>query len=670
MPVQSSWPITLTTPLGDDFLIPEAFTASEGISQMFRIRLDAIAEQPNSVEFDQLLGQSVTIEVKVTASSSRVWNGIVSRMVQGDRTSDFTTYTLEVVPKLWLLTRTTQSRIYQQKTIPQIIKDVLSSVDFSLEVQGDFQPRNYCVQYRETDFNFVSRLMEEEGIFYFFKHSSGKHQMVIANSPSSHPDMPYNASLVYDEVRGGARTDNRIHHWEKSQEIRSGKITLWDHSFELPHQHLDADKTTLESVAVGGKSMKLKLSVSPALEQYDYPGAYAQRFDGVSPGGGDSASNLQDIFTDNKRTVGIRMQTETAQGLLFTAESDCRQIVSGYKFSFEKHFSDSGQGSSGSYVVIAAEHTASHPLGTERNQESFKYTNRFTCISTGVPYSPPRVTPLPSVRGTQTAVVVGPAGEEIFTDKYGRVMVQFHWDRQGTQDVNSSCWLRVATPWAGKQWGMIHLPRVGQEVVVDFLEGDPDRPIIVGSVYNADQMPPFSLPANKTQSGLRSRSSKNGGPDNCNEISFEDKKGSEQIYVHAEKDMLTEVENDETRKVDHDRTTTIKNNETKTVTEGNEATTISQGNQTLEIKMGNQTIAIKMGNQSTKLDLGKSETEAMESIELKVGQSSVKLDQTGVTIQGMMIKITGQVQVQVKGMMTQINGDAMLIAKGGIVMIN
>jgi type VI secretion system secreted protein VgrG len=488
MSIQSSWPITLTTPLGVDVLIPEGFTASEGISRMFELRLDTIAESPTTVEFDKLLGQSVTIEVKIPGGSSRQWNGIVNRIVQGNRTYDFTLYKLDVVPKLWLLTRVARSRIYQQKTVVEIIKDVLASVDFSLEVEGTFLQRNYCVQYRETDFNFVSRLMEEEGIFYFFKHSSGKHQMVIANSPARHPDMPVSADLLYDDVRGGARTENRVQKWEKSQEIRSGKVTLWDYTFEMPNNHLAADKTVQESVNVGQNSMKLKLGVSASLEQYDYPGGYAKRFDGVTPGGANSPSDLQNIFTDNKRTVGIRMQAETSQELLFFAESDCRQIVSGYKFAFERHFSDSS--GSKDYVVLSAEHSASHPLGTERNQESFKYSNRFTSIPFAVPFSPPRITPIPAVRGSQTAVVVGPAGEEIFTDEYGRVKVQFPWDRTGTDDSNSSCWLRVATAWAGQQWGMIHIPRVGQEVLVDFLEGDPDQPIIVGSVYNADQMPP------------------------------------------------------------------------------------------------------------------------------------------------------------------------------------
>jgi type VI secretion system secreted protein VgrG len=329
----------------------------------------------------------------------------------------------------------------------------------------------------------------------------------------------------------------------------------------------------------------------------------------------------------------------------------------------------------------------SQPVSADDREEEFKYGNWFTCIPSALPYRPSRVTPVPSVRGVQTATVVGPAGEEIFVDKYGRVKVQFHWDREGSDDVNSSCWVRVATYWAGKQWGAVHIPRIGQEVIVDFVEGDCNHPIVVGSVYNADMMPPWTLPEKKTVCGYKSRSTPQGTPHNFNMLSFEDKKGSELVHAQAEKDLLTLVKNDESREVGHDRVTTIKHDETQTVTnnetitveqgnqtieikQGNQSTTLGQGNQSTELKMGNQSTQLKMGNQTIKLDLGKIETEAMQSIELKVGQSSIKIDQMGVTIKGMMISIEAQVQCQVKALMTQVNGDAMTTVKGAIVMIN
>jgi len=317
--------------------------------------------------------------------------------------------------------------------------------------------------------------------------------------------------------------------------------------------------------------------------------------------------------------------------------------------------------------------------------------------------------------GLQSAMVVGSGGEEIWVDKYGRVKVQFFWDRQGKKNEQSSCWVRVAQPWAGKNWGFVAWPRIGQEVLVAFESGDPDRPIIVGSLYNAEQMPPYTLPANQTQTGIKSRSSKGGGTDNYNELRFEDKKGSEQILIHAEHTLTTEVEVDEMRSIGHDRTTNIEGNDSKTIKKGNDSSVIKEGNFThnldkgdyqlylqkgtmltvlddgdqktsltngshithlqngdhkLEIDVGDMKIAIHTGDQSTKADAGAITFDALQSIELKVGQSSIKVDQMGVTIQGMMIKIEGQVQTEVKGLITQISADAMLQAKGGITMIN
>jgi type VI secretion system secreted protein VgrG len=644
--------------------------------------MDVIWEKPDPLPFDQLLGQKVSVELTTNPGHKRYFSGIVSRVTQGDRSLElFTNYTLEVVPSLWLLTRKTQSRIFQHKNIPDILKAVLQGLDTSYEIQGTFEEREYCVQYRETDFAFASRLMEEEGIYYFFKHTGGGHQMVLANAPQSHPKVAFPDAASVLGWEGVVAPDDRVTEWSKAQEIRSGKVTLWDHTFEMPDKHLEADKVIQASVAVGKTTHKLGLPVSSQLEQYDFPGAYAQRFDGVDKGGGEQPAKLQKIFDDNKRTVGIRMQQEAVDGVWIEGKSVIPVFAPGYKFDLKDHFSDDG-----SYVLKTVVHRINQPLTVEQDQKPFEYDNSFECMPLALPYRPPMVTPEPYIRGVQTATVVGPSGEEIFTDKYGRVKVQFHWDREGKNDANSSCWCRVATFWAGKQWGAIHIPRIGQEVIVDFLEGDVDHPIIVGSVYNAEQMPPYTLPDNKTQSGIKTRSSLRGTPANFNEIRFEDKKGSEQLFIHAEKNQDIEVENDETHWVGHDRTKTIDHDETHHVkhdrtrtVDNNEKITITQGNRDMQIKMGNQSYKLdmgnidtklSMGNMTTKMDLGKSETEAMQSIELKVGQSSVKLDQMGVTIKGMMISIEGQIQVSVKGVMTQITGSAMLQEQGGIIMIN
>jgi type VI secretion system secreted protein VgrG len=664
----------LTTPLGPDALLLAGFQGREAISQLFQFELrTGWTDNTKLLPFDQLLGKKVTVEI-AHGKNKRYFNGMVCRVTQGDRDEDFTYYGLEVVPEIWLLDRKLRSRTFQHINIPDILRDLFTGLDVDYQIQGTFEQREYCVQYRETDLAFASRLMEEEGIYYFFKHSSSGHKLVLANTPQSHPAVPYLPTTIWEEGSTHASfEEDRVFDWNKGQEIRSGKFTAWDQTFEMPDKHLDADKTIVDSVTVGTVTHKLKVANNDSLELYDYPGGYASRFDGINKSGGDQAANLQHIFTDNKRTVEIRMQEEALSSLLIRGRGAHAGFTSGHTFDLTRHYSDDGK-----FVLTSVEHDAQQPLIVEKPEDAFRYNNRFACIPAALPFRPSRVTPVPSVRGVQTATVVGPSGEEIFPDKYGRVKVQFHWDREGADDVNSSCWVRVATHWAGKQWGAVHIPRIGQEVIVDFLEGNVNQPIVVGSVYNADMMPPWALPDNKTVSGIKSRSSPQGGADNFNMMSFEDKKGKELISVQAEKDLTTLVKNDESREVVNDRTTVIKHDETQTVT-NNETITVEQGNQTIEIKQGNQSTTLDMGNQSTKIkmgnqtinvDMGKIEIEAMQSIQLKVGQSIIKMDPTSVTISSMMIKVDAQVQAQVHSLMTQVNGDAMTTVKGAIVMIN
>ena len=414
----------------------------------------------------------------------------------------------------------------------------------------------------------------------------------------------------------------------------------------------------------------LDLPDASKFEMFDYPGDYKVKGDGA---------------TGTK----LRMEEEEVPYELATGSSECHGLTIGCKFKLDH---DAKAEHDKSYVVTSLEQTASD-ADFETGEGQADYKNTFTCIPDSVTFRPGRQTPKPIIAGAQTAVVVGKAGEEIYTDKYGRVKVQFFWDRKGKKDENSSCWIRVAENWAGKNWGIVFNPRIGQEVVVEFLEGDPDRPIITGRVYNADQMPPYELPTNQTQSVIKTRSSKGGTTENFNEWRFEDKKGKEEIYFHAEKDFNRVVENNDTLKVGSskaddgsqtieiykDRTETVKTgneavtvekgNRTVTIQQGNDTHVISKGNREVKIDMGNDTLTISMGNQTTKVSLGKSSTEAMQSIELKVGQSSILLDNTGVTIKGMMVSGQGQIQTQVKGTIVQVTADAMLQAKGGITMI-
>ena len=707
--LQTERPLMVTTPLPEHELLLISVKGEEAISQLFHYEFDLIAENATDVAFDKLLGQRTTATIHTSDGEKRYVSGFISRISQGSRDQTFTSYHFEVVPQLWFLTRRSQSRIFQYLSVPDILKKVLAGLDVTYEIQGTFQPREYCVQYRESDFDFASRLMEEEGIYYFFKHTSGGHTLVLANTPQSHTEISP-ATVIFEELEGGNRPEDRIYDWQRTQKLRSGKVTLWDHSFELPHKHLEAEKSIVETVQSGAVSHKFKIANNDKLEIYDYPGEYAGRFDGVGRGGGETPSEIPKIFDDNKRTVEIRMQEEAAGGLLIRGESSCPRLMAGHRFTLERHFNADGV-----YVLTGVKQRATleGDYRSNRTQVKLLYENTFRAIPLALPFRPPRVTEFPRVNGSQTATVVGPAGEEIFTDKYGRIKVQFHWDRQGKNDGDSSCWIRVATPWAGKQWGMIHIPRIGQEVVVDFEEGDPDHPIVVGCVYNAEQMPPYALPANKTQSGIKTRSSLHGTPSNFNEIRFEDKKGSEQLFIHAEKNQDIEVENDEThwvghdrkKTIDHDETTHVKHDRTETV-DNNETITIHanrtelvdqdekitiQVNRT-ETVGKDETIAIgknrteRVGvdesitvgrNRSRAVGLSEDVTvgmnqsvEAGTKIQLTCGQSSITIDQTGVTIQGMLIKIKGQVLVQVEGPITQVNADALLMLKGGLTLIN
>lgn len=559
--------ISIDTPLGEDVLLLQGFTGYEGVSQLFNFHLELLSENA-AIPFDQIVGQQVTISIELVNGNKRYINGCVSRFVQSGHDARFTFYQAEVVPWLWFLTRTVDCRIFQNMTVPDILIKIfrdLGFTDFKNQIQGTFEPRDYCVQYRETDFNFVSRLMEQYGIFYFFEHAEDKHTLVLANSPGVHQPCPEQAQARYDYTGGALLEEDVISSWHKEQELRPGKYALTDYNFETPSTNLAVNVATTIPVNSNAK-----------YEIYDYPGEYLKKSQG-------------------EHLVRLRMEEEEAQYTMVTGTSTCRAFTPGYRFDLEDHPS---QAMNTSYVLHEVRHMASvgdNYISAADTATEESYSNSFTCIPFDVPYRPPRVTPRPVVQGPQTAVVVGKAGEEIWTDKYGRIKVQFYWDREGKHDENSSCWIRVSHPWAGKSWGAVSIPRMGQEVIVDFLEGDPDQPIITGRVYNAEQMPPYELPANQTQSGVKSRSSKDGTPDNFNEICFEDKKGEEQLSMHAEKDMSVSVENDQSISVGHDRTKTVKHDETNTI-QNNRTTEINEGNDRLTVKTGHRIIDINTGD--------------------------------------------------------------------------
>jgi type VI secretion system secreted protein VgrG len=650
--------ISVKTALPTDTLLLKSMTATERLSSLFEFQLELVSED-FEIAASRVLGQPMTVSLQLLDGSTRWFNGVCNRFSHAGHEDRFCRYRATLVPWLWLLTRSSDCKIYQELKVPDIIKQVFRDAgftDFEDALSGTYPKLEYCVQYRETHFNFVSRLMEQYGIYYFFKHSDGKHLLVLADAYGAHRPFPGHAEIPFHiPAEIAVREQDYIFEWSRDTALRSGAFA-----------HTDYDFTSSGSNLLGQVAHQLQHGHN-ALEVFDYPGEYNKSEDADAY----ARVRVEELQADHAVGYGQGVSRGIATGSLFTlAEHPWREQNAEY------------------LVTAAVHHLRSNEFVTTQREGGPAYQSSFQVIPATQPFRPPRVTPKPAIHGLQTAVVTGKAGEEIWTDKYGRIKVKFHWDRWGKKDESSSCWIRVAYGWSGKQWGAVAIPRIGQEVVVSFLEGDPDRPLVVSSVYNDEQMPPYGLPANQTQSGVKTRSSKGGGASNFNELRFEDKKGSEDVYFHAEKDFHRVVENNDDLLVMNNQTIEVKQNRTEVVTQGNEQTTIKQGNRTEELSMGNEQLTIKMGNrqvqldmgnddlklkmgnQTTNLDLGASSTEAMQSIELKVGQSSIKIDQMGVTIKGMMIKIEGQVQVDVKGVMTTVNGDAMLTLKGGVTLIN
>ncbi len=616
---QTDRPIRITT---DPDLLLESFTGMESVSFPFEYKLRFLSENAE-LDLKAMLDSPVEVAMRLPDGSDKYFHGKFNYLVQKDYGEDrLTAYEGTMVPSLWFLSLSSSCRIFQNKTVQDIVDAVLAGrvTDKSWKLTGSYSPREYCVQYRETDLNFISRLMEEEGIFYFFEHAAGKHTLVMADNQSAFEASPA-GPVAFHPAIPGAQPEDVIQVLDREERFCTGKVTLRDYDFEKPNVDLTA--TTGEDP-----------------EAYDYPGRYTTRSEG-------------------DRYARVRLEEREIRELWVKGSGNCRELATGFKFTLEQHYrGDNNQ----TYAVVSLQHYATdNSYRGKKGSVPFQYRNEFDAVPHSAPFRPARVARKPVVQGPQTAVVVGRSGEEIYVDKYGRVKVQFFWDREGSKDENSSCWVRVSQSWAGKQWGWMTIPRIGQEVMVDFLEGDPDRPIITGRVYNSDQMPPYTLPANMTQSGLKSHSSKGGGSSNFNELRFEDKKGSEEVYFQAEKDHTELVKNDRTITVDGKHTETIKLDT---------AIEITQGNLKLDIDKGNRTTTIKMGNDTTKIDMGKSDTEAMQSITLTVGSSSIKIDPASITLKSAMIKLEATGMVQIKAPMVQVNGDGMVIIKGGLVMIN
>ncbi|HLY56956.1 MAG TPA: type VI secretion system tip protein TssI/VgrG [Stellaceae bacterium] len=620
----------------------ESLEGTEELGRPFLYVLDVSAGTPKG-DLTSILGSSCTVSVEGD-SGKRYFNGIISRVSFSGLTGGAFRYRLELRPWIWLLSQTTNCKMFQTKSPWQIMGQIFRDAGFSdwqdkrQNSAGDKQ-LEYCVQYRETGFDFVTRLMEQWGLYYFYQHKDGTHVLMMSDDPNSHTSV--GDAIPFDIRQTEARrVDDHIWQWSTELILLPGAYTMRDYNFTTPSDNLEA------------KSLNAGQHPHGSLEVYDYPGPHATTAIGQT-------------------LTSVRMQDITSRVQIRSGMSNSRKLYTGCKFTLSG-FADKPQNAE--HLVIKATYSFNAAEGKSETQGQLMDTFRcvFDAIPGDVPFKLATLTPKPIVRGPQTAKVVGQSGDEITTDSYGRVKVSFYWDRDSKQNETSSCWIRVAQAWAGVSWGAIFIPRIGQEVIVDFLEGNPDRPIITGSVYNASVTVPYGLPDNKTRSTIKSNSSQGGG--GFNELRFEDKKGSEEVFFQAQKDYNKVVLNNETVKITQDTTTTVDKgnrsitvsqgdnsetistgNNSLTVSKGNNSVTVSQGNNSVTVSQGNDSLTVSQGNHSITVSMGSSTVQAQQSITLQVGSNSIQISTSGITINGSMITASATGNMTLSGAMISIN---------------
>ena len=591
--------LSLDTPLGPDALLVRGFSGWEAISTPFELEID-LASENDAIDLRGLLAASVTLHITLSDETLRHWNGRLNKIVQGPREPIFTSYHVTVVPWFSFLRLRQDCRMFQDKTVQEIVTEVFTKLgfhDFEFRLHGSLQKREYCVQYRETDFHFVSRLLEEEGIFYFFVHESGRHTMVMANTSEAHLPCPGNDTARCLQASGGSSEEDVVTDWDRNEEFLTSSLSLADYNFKTPATRLMAS-----------------LDGNTPFEMYDYPGLFKEKQAGES-------------------LARIQLEEISAPASVIQGESTCRAFTSGYRFRLRDHYR---QEWNSEYVLTEVHHTAVqgsdyHAGSIEQSGGVSSYRNRFLCIPRSVPFRPIRKTARPIIMGCQTAVVVGPAGEEIHTDEIGRIKVQFHWDRQGQKDEKSSCWIRVSQTWAGKNYGAIAIPRIGQEVIIEFLEGNPDRPIITGCVYNGQMTPPYALPANKDMTGLKSYSTKGGN--GYNEIVFIDRTGNELIRIHGQKDVETTVLHDKKEIVNNNRNVHVLK-ELRTQVDEKVSHTINGDLAEYFSRNHAEVVGAERYLSASRVII-----EADDEICIKVGGNHVSLSRSGVYVQGAMVEI-------------------------------
>lgn len=541
-----------------------SFTGTEAISKLFNFEIEMVSKK-KEITFEDMAGQNVTVSIR-SGETERYFNGMIiafcpAQINPGD---GYSQYNAVIAPTLWAHTEFHDCRIFQNKTVIQIIEEVLSqgspdgvavpNIEFLMDLADTFVKREFCVQYNESNFDFISRLCEDEGIFFFFKHDNGIHTLVFTDDANKHVPYPTSSgggSVIYHNGLDRFVEEEVIYQLQPNKRLTTGRYSARDFNFTISANEMKVTRDTQkgETTSKG--------------EIYEYPGGY------------------ETTAGEGQKIAAIRMQARDAKIATIKGQSNCRGFTPGYKFRIKDYTIAAMDNKE--YVFTSVHHFGRQGLPHTKN-EGDSYINTFSCIPLSVPFRPSRQTRKPKIISSQTAIVTGPDGEEIHTNSYGQVKVRFHWDRRNVdgREGNLSCWIRVSQSWAGGKWGAMHIPRIGQEVIVNFLDGDPDRPIITGRVYNDQKMPPYDLPGDKTKSTIKSNSSKGGG--NSNEIRFEDLKDEEEFYTHAAKNQKEVVENDMSTEVLNNQVIRVENNRSVTVSSGNESIAIQRGSRTVTVK--------------------------------------------------------------------------------------